>query len=95
MPEPMVLVLEDGFTVFGETVYNSMSVVDGIAGLPTGSATNISPNFSSDVPFKNFTTGATPTTANLVNVPNVSVVPKLNFSVTSDNPALVTPTKIA
>ena len=44
------------------------------------------------MPFKNFTTGATPTTANLVNVPNVSVVPKLTFSVTSDNPALVTPT---
>src|SRR5207248_4473352 len=83
-----------GFTVFGRTIYNSISVMDAIAALPTGPDTAVNPAFT-DLPLKDYPPGQTVqpvTPANFVNVSDVSTVPKLTFSVTSDNPALVNPT---
>lgn len=84
------------FTVFGTVIYNGMKdVVNPIANLPKS---QVPPNFVPNtgdpgpvLPLQNYGGGAI-TPANYVTINSVQEVPKLQFSATSDNTAVVVPT---
>lgn len=82
------------FAVFGRIIYGGQNVVTQIANLPKGNGP-FQPiqgdPASGTVPLQNYA-GGTPTTANFVTIPSVQVVPKLAYTITNDNPAIVTPT---
>lgn len=84
-----------GFTVFGKVLYNGLTVAKTINGLPTidGSALNpqFGPENSANVfPVQNASGGVVAN--NLVVMNSVMAVQPLSFNVSSDNPALVSPT---
>jgi peptidyl-prolyl cis-trans isomerase A (cyclophilin A) len=84
------------FTVFGQVVYNSMAVVNAIEALPKGA---VSPTFLPNVnagdpaggvlPLQNYNDGAPILTSNYVTVTLVRSFLPLNFTVSSDNTALL------
>ena len=86
-----------GFTVVAHVLYNGMSVVNQISNLPLG---QVPPTFvpntaagdptNGALPLQNYS-GGTITPANYVEIAHASIVPKLTYSVSSNNPALVTP----
>jgi peptidyl-prolyl cis-trans isomerase A (cyclophilin A) len=85
------------FTAFGNVIYNGMSVVNAIAALPQVNDSQNPPGNGawSSLPVHDYT-GPSPSTtsvppANLEST-NTVVVPKLSYSVSSDNPAIVAPT---
>lgn len=85
-----------GFTVFGNVIYNGMSVVNAIAALPTvnDSQTPPGPGIWTNLPVQNYTGSSTPSSvppANLIST-NTVVVPKLTYMVSTDNAAIVNPT---
>lgn len=87
------------FTVFGQVIYDGMSVVNQIANLPKGIVDpTFAPNTSLGdpsggvLPLQNYSTG-TISTANYVTVPSVQVIPGgLAFTATSSNTSVVVPT---
>jgi len=84
----------NGYAVFGKVLYNGLSPLTTIASLPL---VDFPPTFVSSgstppsVPAMDYTSG-TVTTANLVMVPSIAVVPSLTYSASSDNPSVATPT---
>jgi cyclophilin family peptidyl-prolyl cis-trans isomerase len=81
------------FTVFGNVVYNGLSVANAIANLPTVDASAENGAWT-NLPVINYS-GANPATSvpagDVVTVDAV-IVPALSYSVSSSNPSLVTPT---
>lgn len=76
------------FTVFGEVIYNGMSVVNAIAALPVVDVSSSIPAWS-NLPVLNNNTSIT--AADLVTAKTVNVG-ALSYTATSDNSALVNPT---
>jgi len=84
-----------GFTVFGKVLYNGLAIANTINGLPTidGSALNsqFGPENETNVfPVQSASAGVV--ASNLVVMKSVATVQPLSFSVSSDNPNLVSPT---
>ena len=75
------------FTVFGDVVYGGMGVVSKIAALPVVDASGTNAAWNT-LPVLNATA---PVTASNEVVTTYSVVPALTYTVTSDNPSIVTP----
>ena len=83
------------FTVFGNVLYDGMTVVNRIEALPKGS---VSPSFlpaatdpsSGVLPLQGYNTGSPILTANYVLTNTIVEVQRLSFTVTSDNSSLVT-----
>jgi cyclophilin family peptidyl-prolyl cis-trans isomerase len=75
------------FTVFGNVVYNGMSVVNQIAALPTIDGTSLNAAFSNTLPVLNSSAGTT--ASNLVTT-NYQVVPALTYQASSDDPSIAT-----
>ena len=80
------------FTVFGQVLYNGMTHVDAINNLPTVPANTLNPNtLPSSFPLPLEVAGAGTGANNLVTV-TVTRAPHVSLVMSSDNPALVTPT---
>lgn len=84
------------FTVFGNVVYDGMTVANQIANLQIVNDSQNPPGngIFGELPVRNYSGSTTPTSvpgANMVGTA-YSVVPALTYTVTSDDPTLVTPT---
>jgi len=75
------------FTVFGNVVYNGMSVVNQIAALPTIDGSSLNSAFGTTLPVLNQSAGTA--ASNLVTT-NYQVVPALTFQASSDDPSVAT-----
>jgi cyclophilin family peptidyl-prolyl cis-trans isomerase len=75
------------FTVFGNVVYNGMSIVNQIAALPVIDGTSLNAQFGTTLPVLNASAGTAPT--NLVTT-NYQVVSPLTYQATSDDPSVAT-----
>jgi cyclophilin family peptidyl-prolyl cis-trans isomerase len=69
------------YTVFGKVVNNTMTAVDAIAALPRF---NAGAPFN-ELPLRNYTAPNPVMVSNFVTIPEISVIPTLNFSVMSSN----------
>jgi len=69
------------YTVFGKVVNNTMTAVDAIAALPRFNAGGP----FNELPLRNYTAPNPVMVSNFVSIPQISVIPTLNFSVMSSN----------
>ncbi|QOV88826.1 peptidylprolyl isomerase [Humisphaera borealis] len=82
-----------GFTVFGQVINGTLSVVDQIAALPIIDASAVSPVFS-ELPVRN-TPAGNPTADDFVFINSAGIIADTQFltlSATSDDPSIVNPT---
>lgn len=77
-----------GFTVFGHVTGDGMDVANAIAALPK---VNASTTFS-ELPVRDYTSPNPIKVANLVTIPELTLVSPLTYSATSDNPNVATAT---
>lgn len=74
------------YTVFGRVANNTMNVVDAIAQVPRYNFSGVHPSFA-NFPLRNYINGNPVFVENLVSIPNISHIPVLNFSVSTDSPS--------